>query len=503
MIAPAMDQELSSKLATADLAVGESVGPWRIEGELGRGGMSTVYAVVHSEIEKRAALKVVHGNILSPDFPPARVLLEAQVVNRIGHSNIVDIFENGQLPDGRPFLVMERLYGCSLEQQLDLGRIATDEVISILLQICSALAAAHDAAIVHCDLKPDNVFLVGERGDPHRRVKVLDWGIAQVITRRAQTGRNEQLIGTPRYVSPEQVQGGAPSPASDIYALGVMAYELFLEEQLFQADSSAEILKMHLNATPPPPEELWPGIPPSLSSLLLSMLAKAPHARPTASEVTRSLEGIRDELRRRSAAQVRPASVELVDDTDELAMVVAAKQGSAHSALADAREGGDGWLPMSLDAASRRPSRYQRLTRFARRRFSRMEMMAATCAIVLVAGAGAMVGYRQARAGDAPLPAITAGMPAIASSLVEQLPGEATEGDEKQKKDAEAASQSGKRAASKSTASRSSAPAPTAGSSAGRASGTATSADRLNAKPAAARRAPARPVSLDGTLEPY
>lgn len=463
--------------------------------------MSTVYAVVHSEIEKRAALKVVHGNILSPAFPAARVLLEAQVVNRIGHSNIVDIFENGELPDGRPFLVMERLYGCSLEQQLDLGRIATDEVISILLQICSALAAAHDAAIVHCDLKPDNVFLVGERGDPHRRAKVLDWGIAQVITRRAQTGRNEQLIGTPRYVSPEQVQGGAPSPASDIYALGVMAYELFLEEQLFQADSSAEILKMHLNATPPPPEELWPGIPPSLSNLLLSMLAKAPHARPTASEVACSLEGIRDELRRRSAAQVRPASVELVDDTGELAMVVAAKQSSGQ---AEAPDGGDGWLPM-LGAASRRPSRYQRLTRFASRRFSRIEMMAATCAIVLVAGAGAMFGYRQASAGDDTLPAITAGMPAampaIASSLVEQLPGETpdSDGDKKQEKDAEMSGQTGKRAASKASG-RAPAVRPASGTASGP---TAPSVDRMNAKPAVPRRAPARPVSLDGTLEPY
>ncbi len=144
--------------------------------------MSTVYAVVHSEIGKRAALKVVHGHVLSSSFPPARVLLEAQVVNRIAHSNIVDIFENGSLPDGRPFLVMERLEGCSLEQLLVSARIPAEDVIEILLQICAALTAAHAAGIVHCDLKPENVFLVGE-GVELRRVKVLDWGISRIFTR--------------------------------------------------------------------------------------------------------------------------------------------------------------------------------------------------------------------------------------------------------------------------------------------------------------------------------
>jgi tRNA A-37 threonylcarbamoyl transferase component Bud32 len=498
MIAPAMDLELPSRTALADLSNGDSVGPWRIEGELGRGGMSTVYAVVHSEIEKRAALKVVHGNILSPAFPPARILLEAQVVNRIAHSNIVDIFENGELPDGRPFLVMERLYGCSLEQQLDAGRISTDEVIGILLQICSALTAAHDAAIVHCDLKPDNVFLVGERNDPNRRVKVLDWGIAQVITRRAQTGRSEQLIGTPRYVSPEQVQGGAPSPASDIYALGVMAYELFLEEQLFQADSSAEILKMHLNTTPPAPEELWPGIPPALSSLLMSMLAKAPHARPTASEVACSLEGIRDELRRRSAAQVRPVSAELVD---EVALVLA-----GDDRVVPAPGGGDGWLPPSPVAPGRRPSRYQRLTRFAQRRFSRVELAAATAAIILVAVVGAAFGYQQARAGDESLPAITAGMPAampaIATSIVESLPRDTPPPQEASDELVSDAGKAGPRRSAKSAA-KPVAAAPTKASASLRSTSVAPAAGAASNKPAAARRTPARPVSLDGTLEPY
>lgn len=299
----AMDQQVPTKQHT-ELAVGDSIGPWLIEGELGRGGMSVVYAVVHAEIGKRAALKVVHEHVLSPEFPAEKVLLEAQVVNRIAHASIVDIFENGTLPDGRPFLVMERLYGCSLEQQLARGRLTADEVIGIVQQICAALTAAHAARIVHCDLKPENVFLLGEEDLATRKVKLLDWGIARVVTPRSRSGRAEMAVGTPRYISPEQIQGKEPIPASDIYSLGVMAYELFLEEQLFVADSTLEILKQHLSAEPPPPEDLWPGIPAALSELLLSMLAKKPEQRPTAVHVANTLAAVRDELRRRSASLV-------------------------------------------------------------------------------------------------------------------------------------------------------------------------------------------------------
>lgn len=150
-------------------APGEAVGPWRIEHELGRGGMSTVYAVVHTEIGKRAALKVVHHHVISASFTPARVLLEAQLVNRIAHGSIVDIFENGVLPDGRPYLIMERLEGWSLGQRQMASRITADEVIAILLQLCDVLTATHAAGIVHCDLKPENVFLVDGPAGPRRR----------------------------------------------------------------------------------------------------------------------------------------------------------------------------------------------------------------------------------------------------------------------------------------------------------------------------------------------
>ncbi|MBA2544807.1 MAG: serine/threonine protein kinase, partial [Deltaproteobacteria bacterium] len=295
------------------LLPGFQAGPWRIERELGRGGMGTVYAVTHAEIGKHAALKVVHRRVLNPGED--RMLLEAQVVNLVGHPNIVDIFETGHLEDMRPYLVMERLEGVSLAQRADDGKLFPDQVISILLQICDALIAAHATGIIHRDLKLDNVFLIDNPDDPkHPRVKLLDWGIAKVIVedhgRRTQHQTVDgQLIGTPQYLSPEQARGGEVSTKTDVYSLGVMAYELFLEHLPFEAETAAEIMTMHLRAVPPPASEAWPDIPPALENLLHEMLAKQPDHRPTTLDVARRLEAIRDDLENRRRAGTQPPTI--------------------------------------------------------------------------------------------------------------------------------------------------------------------------------------------------
>jgi eukaryotic-like serine/threonine-protein kinase len=284
------------------LLPGAQAGPWTIEHELGRGGMGAVYAVVHETIGKRAALKVMHRR-LADDHCTARILLEARVVNQVGHPNIVDIFETGALGDGRPYIVMERLDGLSLGERADEGKLLPDQVIDILLQICDALIAAHAAGVVHRDLKLDNVFLVDNPDAPTSpRAKLLDWGIAKVLTNDARQTVEGQLVGTPQYLAPEQARGAAVSAQTDVYSLGVMAYELFLEQLPFEAETSAEIMAMHLRAAPPQPAELWPAIPPTLDALLLAMLAKDPDARPTMLEVARTLERVRDELAQRRRA---------------------------------------------------------------------------------------------------------------------------------------------------------------------------------------------------------
>jgi serine/threonine-protein kinase len=270
--------------------------------------MGTVYAVVHEEIGKKAALKVMH-DFLATGITVERIKLEARVVNRVGHPNIVDIFETGTLDDGRPYIVMERLDGVCLGNLAFESKVLPDRVVELLIQICDALIAAHAAGVIHRDLKLDNVFLLppGEEGG-HDRVKLLDWGIAKEISNDVRCTIDGQLVGTPQYLSPEQARGADLTPATDTYSLGVMAFELFLEQLPFEAETAAEIMTMHLRAEPPRPSDLWPDIPRELEALLLAMLAKRAEDRPSLETVAGTLLRVRDELdRRRSVPRAEPA----------------------------------------------------------------------------------------------------------------------------------------------------------------------------------------------------
>ncbi len=291
------------------------VGPWRVEYELGRGGMGCVYAVVHEVIGKRAAMKVIHQHMFTPAYTAERFLLEARAVNVVTHPNIVDIFESGTLDDGRPYLIMERLHGKTLGDRLEEGRIPPVEVIDYLLPLCDALAAAHGAGVVHRDIKLDNVFVVDCQGTTSfggtygTVVKLLDWGIASVASVDGDNSFRDMLVGTPRYVAPEQARGEPASPPSDIYSLGVVAYELFLEAPPFTAESAAEVLAMHLSDPPPPPRDVWPQIPSALEDLLMDMLAKSPALRPTIEQVAEQLRAIRAYLVTRARPSDQVAAV--------------------------------------------------------------------------------------------------------------------------------------------------------------------------------------------------
>jgi eukaryotic-like serine/threonine-protein kinase len=301
-------REAEGPKSSDSLVAGQQAGPWVIEAELGRGGMGVVYAVRHAQIGKRAALKVMHRRLNEPHLNAARMVLEAQVVNAIGHPNIVDIFDVGTTDEGRPFIVMEQLHGCAL---LDVSP-TVDESLAILVQTSDALIAAHAAGVVHRDLKPENIFLVENPGH-FPRVKVLDWGIARVIHVESRYTIEGQLVGTPRYVSPEQARGGAVTAQSDVYSLGVVAYELLLGQPPFDAETGSEVMAMHMLLAPRSPRALWPSITTDLEALLLAMLHKDPSARPTMSEVAARLVRARAELEQRSELQRRPASI-VVDD---------------------------------------------------------------------------------------------------------------------------------------------------------------------------------------------
>ncbi|HEX5059051.1 MAG TPA: serine/threonine-protein kinase [Kofleriaceae bacterium] len=270
------------------LTAGSRVSSWKVDSELGRGGMSSVHAVVHTKFGKRAAIKIAHRSVLGDGGLSAQTFWrEARIVHTVEHPAVIDVFATGS-HDGRPYLVMEKLIGEPLGRRVDHGPpMPRREAIQILLELCDVLRTAHAAGLVHRDLKLDNVFLCDTLFAGGRRVKLLDWGVAYV------EGEPDpfrgQIAGTLTYVAPEQIRGDGLTGAADIYSLAVLAYHLLCRRPPF-AGSDLALLNMHLRAEPPPPRFAWPDVPPALDDLLVRMLAKQPGDRPSLDEVEDTLQ---------------------------------------------------------------------------------------------------------------------------------------------------------------------------------------------------------------------
>jgi eukaryotic-like serine/threonine-protein kinase len=274
----------------ATLAPGDRIGAWRVEGALGRGGMGTVYAVTHNGFGKRAALKLCHKHVLGPEFTVDTFLREARVVHLVNHPGVCDVFATGTY-DGRPYLALERLHGATLGDYLETTQITKLAALDILADISRVLASAHAAGVVHRDLKLDNVFVL--EGDA-RRIKVLDWGVAKILGE--EDPLKGMIAGTLTYVAPEQIRGEELTCAADVYALGVLAYQLFGGAPPFVDADDLGLIKKHLRAAPPPPRALWAEIPAELEALMLAMLAKDPARRPTIDGVLAAIAVARDAL---------------------------------------------------------------------------------------------------------------------------------------------------------------------------------------------------------------
>ncbi|MDQ3036570.1 MAG: protein kinase [Myxococcota bacterium] len=261
-------------------------GRYRIEAVLGEGGMGLVYRARHAVLQKLLAIKVLKPEVSRDTEVLTRFQQEAQSASGIGNQHIIDISDFGTLPDGSTYFVMEYLDGTSLtgaiESPPDQGGapMAPERVVRIAKQLCDALGAAHARSIVHRDMKPDNVFLI-KRGGDSDFVKVLDFGIAKVGGSSSKLTKAGQVFGTPHYMSPEQCAGSAVDQRTDIYAIGVILYEMSCGRVPFDADNLMGILTKHMYEQPLPPHQMPPpvNVPAGLESIILKCLAKSTDAR--------------------------------------------------------------------------------------------------------------------------------------------------------------------------------------------------------------------------------
>jgi serine/threonine-protein kinase len=293
-----------SSVEPALLDLGALVGNYRLLEVLGEGGMGRVYVAEHVKLGRRVAVKKLHSELASNPTAVARFFAEARAVNRISHDHIVEITDFLEQPGGDNYIVMELLKGEDLAHRLSRKRVMPlPRAFDIAAQTAGALSAVHAAGMIHRDLKPDNIFLIDRGGSPDF-VKVLDFGVAKltdgergVPTHVTAAG---QIIGTPEYMSPEQAGGMTVDHRTDIYALGVILYEMVTGELPFQAKSFGELLIQHMTSPVELPSFV-PGLPQVIQTgrdqLLLQLLAKKPSDRPRSmAEVETRLRGLIDAM---------------------------------------------------------------------------------------------------------------------------------------------------------------------------------------------------------------
>lgn len=262
---------------------GQTVGNYLVHRQIGEGGMGMVYVAEHQAIQRRVAIKVLHRDFAGRPEMVGRLANEARAMAQIDSEHVVRVLDYGVLPVGIPYLVMEWLEGETLATCLQRQpRMPLERAIGILGGICDAVASAHAQGVIHRDLKPDNVFLTVREGRPDF-VKVLDFGIAKFSLRKpgepfkTQTG---VVLGTPAYMSPEQCESRASlDHRSDVYALGVIAFQMTTGRLPFTAEGFGGMLVAHLTSAPPAPRSIDPGIPERIDQAILKALQKKPEDR--------------------------------------------------------------------------------------------------------------------------------------------------------------------------------------------------------------------------------
>jgi serine/threonine-protein kinase len=241
---------------------------------LGSGGTAVVYRARDLMLERQVAIKVLRPDFTRDESFRERFRQEAKSAANITHPNIVTVHDFG-LDHDRLFIVMEYVPGTDLKTVIrQHGPFAVEDAIPLILQACAGLGYAHRSGIIHCDVKPHNMLVT-----PEGQLKVTDFGIARALAGIHPDEKSEVVWGSPQYFSPEQASGSAPSPASDVYSLGVVLYEMLTGKLPLNAETATELARMHRDVPPISPRKVNPSIPVDLERILLKVLAKEPSAR--------------------------------------------------------------------------------------------------------------------------------------------------------------------------------------------------------------------------------
>ncbi len=247
---------------------------YRIEDEIGSGGMAVVYRAKDELLERTVAIKLLRRDFSKDNDFRERFKQEAKAAANLSHPNIVTVYDFG-LDDRHLFIVMEYLPGEDLKTIVGKrGALPIPEALPLLVQACAGVGYAHRAGLIHCDIKSHNLLV-----SPDKRLKVTDFGIARALATIQPGEQIDYVWGSPQYFSPEQALGRAPSPASDVYSLGVVMYEALTGRLPFEEDTLEALTRLHREELPKAPRQLNAAIPPALERIILKVLSKEPSSR--------------------------------------------------------------------------------------------------------------------------------------------------------------------------------------------------------------------------------
>jgi serine/threonine-protein kinase len=266
--------------AIRDPLIGTTIaGRYLVEEVIGEGGMATVYRARHKLIDRPCAVKVMNPALATDPTTRERFRREAKSAQTLAHPNVIEIFDQGETPEGTTYIVMELLAGQTLAEIAELGPLPLLRGIPIMIQMARGIARAHDLGVVHRDLKPENIFIVRRQIDGTDVVKLLDFGIAKSRGDSRLTNAGE-LFGTPQYIAPERITGGEAGPSVDLYALGVIFFEMVTGQLPFEASDPTTFLIKHMKEQPPRTRMIDPRLPEKFDTLVAQLLEKDPKARP-------------------------------------------------------------------------------------------------------------------------------------------------------------------------------------------------------------------------------